>query len=366
MKIIRLIKTLLSTATVCLFLLILTAHSQADEAGPIGAAPASVELTMNSLLHPFAASGDHSRIWFDIQKPLYDEIEKRSKGSIKIKPYFDETFTPISGIYPSVLEGKADIGFSVLFSTTSEQYPISNLFRLTRVEQHTSRASYTMWKMLNEWPEARQEWSEVKVLYNYIFYNGGLATTSVPVRTLDDLKGLRIMDLKSPWLRKQLQALGAIPVPAYSLEAIRTLLENGEADGFIFDSPDFVVGYDFIKYVKYYTDLNLGPAITYTVMNRDSWNALRPEHQAIFDDVFGERGHRHCDLKITEKDNKASEISAQEYGVNWIYLSAEEKAKAAELLQPVRQEYAEFLNKKGYNGAELLERFEDLYNEYAD
>ena len=56
----------------------------------------------------------------------------------------------------------------------------------------------------------------------------------------------------------------------------------------------------------------------------------------------------------------------KEFGVIRSQMPAIEKAKAAKILQPMRDQYAEFLDSKGINGKDLMQRFDQLYEEHAE
>jgi len=105
-------------------------------------------------------------------------------------------------------------------------------------------------------------------------------TTVKPVRTVDDLRGLRIRVQQSELMEKMIRALGAEPLGiAYGqvLTALQTKLVDGAENNF----PSFVTTGHY-KIAHYYTVTRhtMGPEVL--VMSRRAWADLSVEDRAIF------------------------------------------------------------------------------------
>jgi tripartite ATP-independent transporter DctP family solute receptor len=115
------------------------------------------------------------------------------------------------------------------------------------------------------------------------YYDSGVRsiyTTVKPVRTVDDLKGLRIRVQQSELMEKMIRALGAEPLGiAYGqvLTALQTKLVDGAENNF----PSFVTTGHY-KIAHYYTVTRhtMGPEVL--VMSRRAWADLSVEDRAIF------------------------------------------------------------------------------------
>ena len=323
------------------------------------------ELKFNTLINPYKLN-DHTTFLDLIFNPLFNELESRSNGTLRTKYYIADEFTPVPEIHDSVLSGKADMGFNVVLAHQVERYPVSSLFKVPRADQFTYQPSYMAWRMLNEFPEMQREWKDDKVLFMFVENNGGIATVSKPIHSIDDLKGLKIICQNEPWVTNQLKALGAEPVHIYSVEQIKTFLEDGTADGMAYDLPGFLVGYQVAPLLKYTVDLPLAANFLYTVMNKDVWNSLTDEQQAAVNAVFNEDAYTLSDKALVKMDSDYYQQLDEKYGVKRTLLSRKDKAKAAKLLQPVRDDYAKLLDSKGYDGKDLMQRFDRLMAEYAE
>ena len=52
------------------------------------------------------------------------------------------------------------------------------------------------------------------------------------------------------------------------------------------------------------------------------------------------------------------------FGTKFFKFPPEEMEKLVKIIQPIRNEYATFLDSKGYNGKEIIERFDKLNSRY--
>lgn len=367
MRNIRLKRLLLLSLTL-FFLTPITSYAQPDKgAKQDGISPAKAyrELKFNTLINPYLLN-DHTTFLDLIFNPLFNELTKRSSGTLRPKYYIANEFTPVPEIHDSVLSGKADMGFNVVLAHQVERYPVSSLFKVPRVDQFTYQSSYISWRMLNEFPEMQREWKNDKVLFMFVENNGGIATVSKPIHSIDDLKGLKLICQSEPWVTNQLKALGVEPVHAMSIDAMKNLLETGAVDGMVYDLPGFLVGYGFTGLLKYTTDLPLASNFLYTTMNKSVWESLTRQQKDAVDAVFNVDAYTLSDAALKEMDADYYRRLDQEFGIKRTKLGDEEKAKAAQLLQPVRAKYAELLDSKGYDGSALMRRFDQLYQEYAE
>jgi len=101
-----------------------------------------------------------------------------------------------------------------------------------------------------------------------------------PVRTLADLKGLRIRVQQSPLMVKMIKALGAEPVEL-PYGQVRTGLATKLIDGAENNWPSYVTT-DHYKYAGYYTltEHTMSPEVL--VMSKKAWDSLPPDGQAMF------------------------------------------------------------------------------------
>jgi tripartite ATP-independent transporter DctP family solute receptor len=115
------------------------------------------------------------------------------------------------------------------------------------------------------------------------FYDSGarsIYTVNRPVRTLDDLKGLRIRVQQSDMMEQMVRALGAEPV-GIAFGQVLTALQTKLVDGAENNWPSYVTtGHH--KIARYYTATRhtMGPEVV--IMSPRAWAELSPEDRAIF------------------------------------------------------------------------------------
>src|SRR5262249_39181670 len=115
------------------------------------------------------------------------------------------------------------------------------------------------------------------------FYDSGarsVYTRSQPVRTLADLKGLKLRVQQSDLIIRMVKALGAEPVAMPSGQVLTALSAN-LVDGAENNWPSFVTA-DHYKVARFYTatEHTMGPEVL--VMSLRAWRELSPEDRGIF------------------------------------------------------------------------------------
>ena len=106
-----------------------------------------------------------------------------------------------------------------------------------------------------------------------------LTNSDRPVRTLEDLQGLRVRVPQNPIMLATYEAWGASPI-AMAWPEVFTALQQGVVDGQ--DNP-YIVNYtmNFHEVQDYLTEVHYNYSLQPLVMGVDSWNALSEEEQDI-------------------------------------------------------------------------------------
>jgi tripartite ATP-independent transporter DctP family solute receptor len=115
------------------------------------------------------------------------------------------------------------------------------------------------------------------------FYDSGarsIYTSVKPVRTMDDLKRLRLRVQQSELMDKMVKALGAEPV-ALAFGQVLTALQTKLVDGAENNWPSFVTTGHY-RVARYYTvtEHTMGPEVL--IMSPRAWADLSPEDRTIF------------------------------------------------------------------------------------
>ncbi|WP_163161725.1 TRAP transporter substrate-binding protein [Bradyrhizobium uaiense] len=182
------------------------------------------------------------------------------------------------------------------------------------------------------------------------FYDSGARSiyNSVrPVRSLDDLKGLRLRVQQSAQMSDMIRALGADPVEM-PYGQVLTGLANRLIDGAENNWPSFVTTGHY-KYAGYYTLTQHTVSPEVLVMSQKAWSSLTPEEQAIFREA-AQRSSSYMREKwreLEERSRKQAELAGVkivtdidsrpfEAAMAGIYARAERDPATAALIERIR------------------------------
>jgi TRAP-type C4-dicarboxylate transport system substrate-binding protein len=286
------------------------------------------------------------------------EIEKRSKGQIKIKIFTGGSLTPAPQIYDGVVKGISDFGLSV-FAYSAGRFPViaavdnplgyPNAFVATR----TINELYRKFKP--------KELSDVHVCYLFAHGPGLLHTARKPVHKLEDVKGLKIRSTGTSQLI--VRALGAAPVAMSQGETYDALKKN-IVDGTLVPI-EALEGFKQAEVLKY-TTLTYSMAYSqgfFVAMNLAKWNSLPADLQKIITDVSKE--YEEITAKAWEDSDKSGYKFAQNLGHVFIKLSDAESAKFKEAVKPVFDEYIKNANAKGVDGQAVFDAVKEMVETYS-
>ena len=286
------------------------------------------------------------------------EIEKRSKGQIKIKLFTGGSLTPAPQIYDGVVKGISDFGLSV-FAYSPGRFPViaaidnplgyPNAFVATRAINEL----YRKFKP--------KELSDVHVCYLFAHGPGLLHTAKKPVHKLEDVKGLKIRSTGTSQLI--VRAFGAAPVAMSQGETYDALKKN-IVDGTLVPI-EALEGFKQAEVLKY-TTLTYSASYSqgfFVVMNLKKWNSLPEDLQKIITDVSKE--YEEITAKAWGDSDKSGYKFAQNMGHEFIKISDEESAKFKEAVKPVFDEYVKNASAKGVDGQAVFDAVKQMVETYS-
>ncbi|HEY0567834.1 MAG TPA: TRAP transporter substrate-binding protein [Xanthobacteraceae bacterium] len=203
-----------------------------------------------------------------------DNLEKQSGGRITVKRFPGSQMGPVQQHYDFARTGQADVAW-FLHGGTPGRFPLTELINLPYLAGSAEIGT----KVLND-PELRSKYLDaehrgVKVLLLLTHQPGNVHTTRKPIRTVDDMKGLRLR-FASPTIRDFVAALGATPVGVAPTEQVEQL-QKGTIDGVFIDYGGAGIAFKMGGVVKYSTEMYSYVTSFGVVMNEDYWNKLPPD-----------------------------------------------------------------------------------------
>jgi len=277
------------------------------------------------------------------------EVEARSGGQVVIDYYPAGTLTKPKDCYDGVVQRISDIGLSAL-GYTKGRFPVLSGVDLpmgyTSGVQATrlANAVYDKFKP--------KEFDDVHVLYFHAHGPGKLHTAGKPVKTMEDLKGMKIRATGNS--AAVITALGGSPV-AMSMPDSYQSIQKGVVNGGIYP-VETNKGWKMAEVVDYLTDTT---AVAYTttffvVINKDVWASLSPEAQKAMTEVSQEWTAKHGQA-WDESDKEGLEFFLAQPGNAVVTLDPAEAERWTKAMAPIFTEYEAECAKVGVDGKAVLD-----------
>lgn len=220
-------------------------------------------------------------------KGWFQQIDKATKGRIQIEAYFSETLFKAADAWKAVKTGVADIGWC-FHGFWPGVTPLADVVSLPGLPVTSAKqGGAVLWKLQEKYPEIQKEFADVKVLMPFTTSPYFIITTKKQVKTLEDLKGLKLRVIGGPPV-DQMKALGGVPL-LIPMPDVYQAMQTGVLDGMA--SPwGAIEPYKFYEVVKYYTFVPLFIGYFTMAMNKDKWNSLPSDVQSQIMSVSGLEG----------------------------------------------------------------------------
>lgn len=321
------------------------------------AATKPIELSLNLPIPP-----THNR-WIQLLKPWTEELTKRTNGRVVVQPYFAEALSPMPQNYKSVVNGIADMAECTMDPQIGQFPLLGTMFYLSTPSVYVSNTTQLITELLNDFPVLQEELKDVKVIGLEGSDQNNIGTTKKPVKTLADLKGLKLNVVGGGLVADRLKALG-ISAQGLGMGDVYTALDKGVVDGTMC-SMDILIGRRWGDSIKYVTPVNLSSGTFYFVMNKDKWNSLPPDIQKIIDDMSGDYFIEMANKFWVNADVSEYHQWVDKMGGKVTYLSADDLATLDKEVEPVTQAYVSEMDKKGYPYTQIYQKYLELEKKYS-
>lgn len=290
-----------------------------------------------------------------------NNLEKDSSGRITVKRFPGSQMGPVQQHYDFVRTGQADVAW-FLHGATPGRFPLTELVQVPYLVGSAEIGT----KVLND-SELRSKYLDaehkgVKVLLLLTHQPGNVHTTKKPIRTVEDMKGLRIR-FASPTIRDFIAALGGTPVGVLPTEQVEQL-QKGTIDGVFIDYGGAGIAFKMGGVLKYSTEMYSYVSSFGVAMNPDFWNRLSPDLQGIvtksMTGVEKEVGEAWDGLDVPGKK------AIMDGGGEAIRLSPEENARFRKIGADVAEARVKELESKGMPARAIYDRMKSLAEEHAN
>lgn len=209
-----------------------------------------------------------------------ERVAALSEGKMEIEVYINAEFGSEQSVMEQVMTGTlemAPISTSVLANVVPEVGIYNLPFLYPSMEVYAGVTGDPAFQEVVF--GAIKEQTGVTCLGGIQCIGRGVANVKHPVKTVDDLKGLKIRTIGSSAVNDSFEAMGST-VTSVAWKEVYTALQQGLCDG-----DDSTVNSElnmkFVEYNKYFTELNEIFQDLLLIVNGDVWAKLTAEQQAV-------------------------------------------------------------------------------------
>jgi TRAP-type C4-dicarboxylate transport system substrate-binding protein len=247
--------------------------------------------------------------------PWAKQVEEATKGQVKVQIFWSQTLAKGKDNWEATKSGIADMAWC-FHGYWPDMTPLADVISLPALPFTTAeQGSETLWKLYEKHPEIQKEFADNKVLLLFTSHPYILITTNKQVKTMEDMKGLKIRMTGGP-PTEMMNALGGVP-SLIPMPEMFLSMQRGIVDGM--GAPwEAIHGFRFYEVVKYYTETPF-PAVYFSIaMNQKKWDSLPKDVQDGILSVSGLKGSKfwgrnHFD---TAKEGVLEKAKAEKREVN--------------------------------------------------
>jgi len=294
-------------------------------------------------------------------QPWVKQIEDATKGKVKVEVYPAQTLVKGPDMWKAVRSGVVDIGWC-FHGYWADMTPLADVIALPFLPVKSSeQASEVLWKLYEKYPAIQKEFSEVQPLLLYTTSPYFLLTTKKQVKTLDDIKGMKIRIPGGP-PTEMVKALGAVPTPI-PMPDMYQALDKGVVDGM--GVPwEAIEGFRLYEVSKYTTMAPLNVVYFSLCANKQKWASLPKDVKDAIMSVSGLTGAKFWGKNFFDiaEQGARDKMKAGNYELVSYALPPDELAKWQKVAgEPLWEEWVKKMEGKGHKEArEILNTTLDM------
>jgi TRAP-type C4-dicarboxylate transport system substrate-binding protein len=222
-------------------------------------------------------------------EPWLKRIEKATDGKVQIERYYAESLAKGTDAWMGLKTGVVDMAWCAQ-GYWAGVTPLSDVITLPFLPFKNGRqAGGILWKLREKYPEIQKEYADVHVLVFHATPPISLITSKKPVKTMEDLKGLKLRVLAGP-PTDVFKAMGAVPV-LLGMPDVYLAMQKGTIDGSGIPLGTLEI-FNLYEVAKYWTHVPITTSYFTVSMNKAKWNSLPPDIQKAITSVCGYEGSR--------------------------------------------------------------------------
>lgn len=320
------------------------------------AAAADVTLKLHHFLTPVAPA--HMQMLV----PWSEKVEKEAGGRIKIDIF---PAMQLGGAPPQLIDqvrdGVADIVWT-LPGYTAGRFPVIEVFELPFMHSNAVATNKAIWEFEQKHGD---EFKDYKIIAYHV-HAGQLFHSAVPIRSVDDIKGLKIRtpNRTGGWM---IEAMGATPVGA-PVPKIPEMLSKRVVDAVLIPY-EVTVALKVHELVRYHITLDdpvyprLNTAVFVIAMNKAKYDSLPADLKKVIDDNSGGSQAEWLGKVWQDVEGPGEKLAAASGEL--LKLPPPEVAKLRAMTEaPVADRWIAEVKQKGLDGEALLKEARALLAKY--
>ena len=305
--------------------------------------------------HPYPAMHAQHK---GVLVPWAKKIESASNGALKIRFIPGGALGKPGQAYAMVEKNVADIGWDIA-DYSPGRFPLTTVIELPFMVNTAEKASVALWKTYEQFPEFQEEYADTKLLMLSCHAPGVFATVKKPIKSLADLKGMKIKTASS-FTTSALQLFGAVPVTQPVTETY-TSLERGVLDGVVMPYDGMVI-FKVDELLKYYTPADFYSMVFWIAINKKKFESLPDNLKQVIEENSGLALSRTHGKSFDESYASMKQICIKS-GMQEVNFPEAEMQKLVELTSPLKEKWVQEMEAKGLPGRAVLDTVTRYLNE---
>ncbi|MFC2062434.1 TRAP transporter substrate-binding protein DctP [Chloroflexota bacterium] len=290
-------------------------------------------------------SGSSGEYWEPLKLNRF--IEEVTGNEVRVDYYPAGSLVTHNDVPYAIDSGIIDIGF-IWTPLFHNEYPLSTLFSLPGLASNQSVMNSVQIELFDKYPEFEQQYLPgMKLIGNIVAMRADLHSRDQPILNLDDIKG-KVFACSTEALARVMRDLGGEGTVHVATDAYQACA-TGVVDG-IACPWGYFDEWKMDEVTTYHTNVGLSPGLCSWIMNMDSFNKLKPAHQAAIEKFQYEGIYNLIRSNIIQVNNSYDRIPAE----NIFNFSDADTAQLKSMMEHYWWDWADEMNALGYPGTEIL------------
>jgi TRAP-type C4-dicarboxylate transport system substrate-binding protein len=310
-----------------------------------GAGPAGAEEIKLKLSHFAPTAHNHHA---NVIVPWTEDVKRRTNGRVEITIFPGASLCKPPQQYECAKAGLADIAWGVT-GWTPGRFPLTSVIELPFMHRTAGVGSQMLAELWDKY--LKREYDDVHVLYLHVHPGGHIHTHSKPVRTLEDLRGLKVRT-PTAVVGDLLEMLGATKVGMPATQIYEAMSQKiVDSFGMPFEAlPPFRLH----EVSRYHTEVGMYTTAFALFMNKAKYASLPPEVRKVLDDTTTIKYYWRQVGESWDKAEIAGRQAVVERKNEISVLPRDERRRWRDAVRGLDDKWAGELDAKGLPGKALL------------